>query len=281
MSKFALFNEIRAGACRSDASVSNRKALGMEADCRSIHILWMYPDVLNMHGGRGDVMALLHYSNLMKLPCTIRRINLLTEEIPFDWADMIFFPSGGLSCMTDVNLALSRYQADFQRFAESGKTVVAIGSSGALLAENTVFMDGKVSPGLGLLQMDMTQREKVFGDDLWITTDDGLEVVSSEIQMSDVSLHEGQTAFGQVRYGRGNCGDGKEGARTGNVIFTHCLGPVLVRNPRFAEFLLQTCADRAEIPAEPLRSEDISLEMDALKDIKTFIEKKIRGEIHG
>ena len=83
MGRFTLFNEIRENSKKSDIEISNHAALGEPYDSRGVHILWMYPDVLNMHGGRGDAMALLHFSNLMKLPCTIRKVNMLSDGYCF------------------------------------------------------------------------------------------------------------------------------------------------------------------------------------------------------
>ena len=281
MSKYELFTQVRNAARRSDASVSNLSVLGLDSGTRSLHILWMYPDVLCMHGGRGDAMALLHFSNLMGLPCELMRINELSGEIPFDWADMIFFQSGDLCCMADVSRALLPHEEEFRAFREAGKTILAIGSSGAILARRTLYRDGSEAPGLGLLDMEFHQREKVHGDDLWITADrGGYEIVASQIQTADVTLLSGQEAFGTVKYGRGNCGDGKEGARTGNVIFTHCLGPALTKNPALTEDLLRTAADTAGVRHGPLKDEDVALETQALEDVRSFIERKMRGEVH-
>ena len=275
------FQQIRAGSSRNDLQIDNLSALGLNPETRGIHILWMYPDILNMHGGRGDAMALLHFSNLLGLPCALRRCNTLTEEIPFDWADMIFFPSGDLACMADVSRALLPYAEQFHAFAGHGKPVVAFGSSGALLARQTAYRDGRISQGLGLLEMELTQRERPAGDDLWVELPDGPEVLALQVQMADVRLLEGQAPFGQTKYGRGNCGDGTEGARTGNVIFSHCLGPVLPRNPRLAEYLLRLCGQTAGVASRQpaLTADQIALENAALADVRTFVEKKLRGEI--
>ena len=279
MSKFELFTEIRNQVTRRDTEISNLQVLGLDPDAQSVHILWMYPDILNMHGGRGDVMALLHFSNLLRLPCTIHRINQLSEDIPFGQADLIFFQSGDLSCVPDLNRALSRYQEDFCRFAREGKQIIAIGSSGGLLAEKTVFLDGTVSQGLGLLRMKFQQRPTVHGDDLWLDGPDSMEIIASQIQTANVTLQDGQDAFATVRYGRGNCGDGKEGAIRDGVLFTHCLGPVFTRNPRFTEWVLRRCADRAGIPCGALDPADVTLELKTMDEVRDFIEKKMRGEI--
>ena len=45
--------------------------------------------------------------------------------------------------------------------------------------------------------------------------------------------------FGKVIYGYGNNGGTDEGARYKNVIYTNCIGPVLVKNPWFTEDILK------------------------------------------
>ena len=281
MGNFELFNQIRAGSRQNDKEIRNHEALGVSTATRGIHILWMFPDVLSMHGGRGDAMALLHFSNLMKLPCTIRRINTLTEEIPFDWADMILLPSGDLSVMGDVCKALMPRKAEFKRFAQSGKVILAIGNTGVVLAEKLVFLDGKVVRGMGILGAQFKQRSKVHGDDLWVRLPNGRELFGTQIQMADVRLRKSQEPFGKTIYGRGNGGKGREGARTDNVIFTHLLGPVLTKNPGFTEELLKLSAEVVGLNPDRynLPEENITLELQALEDCRTFINKKISAKI--
>lgn len=281
MSDFKLFNEIRSESHYTDTEISNHKALGIAEGERGVHILWMYPDVLNMHGSRGDAMALLRFSNIMKLPCTIRRINKLTDEIPFDWADMIFFPSGDLSAVEDLVKALVPVKQKLKDFINSGKVVFTVGSTGAIFGKGVSYLDGRKVRGLGILDMVFRQRQRVSGNDLWINLPDGEELVGVQIQMADVKLGKDQEAFGKVVYGRGNNEDGTEGARSKNLIFTHMLGPVLVKNPKFTAKLLKLAAGAGGIKTDDfsLEEKDISLEMASIEDIKTFIGRKISGEI--
>lgn len=278
MNKFDLFTEIRSRGRKSDPAIDNLLALGFPEDTRSIHILWMYPDVLDMHGDRGNAMALLHYSNLLGLPCTIRKCVHLTDEIPFDWADLMLFPCGDIACMEDVSNALRQWKQQFEAYAARGGLLYAIGSSGSILAKKTTMLDGHAYEGLGLLNMEMTQRNTVFGDDLWVETHGGLGVMGNEIQVADTTLGSGQAPFAQVRYGRGNCGGADEGAQTGSVVFTHLTGPVFAKNPDFTQAVLKDCARLAGIPAEnELNREDVALELASLQDIETFVRSKMQG----
>lgn len=282
MGNFERFQAVRAGSRKDQIILSNHAVLGAAENARGIRVAWMYPDVLNLHGGRGDLMAIMHFACLLDVPCEIRRVDALTEEIPFDWADLLYFTSGDLSAMADINRALVPQAEAFRAFAARGGMIVAIGSSGSALAKKTTFRDGSVSEGTGLLNMEMTQRTNSFGDDLWLETADGLEILATQVTMTDVTLGEGQAPFGKLLYGRGNCGDGLEGAQSGGVIFTHCLGPVLTKNPRFTEWLIKRCASAAglDVAERTLTEDQIGFELAALEDVRTFVNKKRNGEIH-
>lgn len=89
-------------------------------------------------------------------------------------------------------------------------------------------------------------------------------------------MNEGQGALGEIIYGRGNCGDGKEGARSGNIIFTSCLGPMMVKNPRLAEKWLKTAAEAAGIDVKnSIKDSDVEVEDKSFELIKKFINTKM------
>ncbi len=279
-SNYKIYNEIRKNTSGHDAVLSNVRALGLKEDTRALHILWMYPDALNVFGGRGDLMALMRISCIMGMPVEMRRLDSLADDIPFDWADIIYFASGDLTCMADILKVQKTRIAEYKSYAESGKMIVAVSSSGAVLAEETILSDGSSVQGLGLLGMKMTEREKVHGDDLWFTTREGIEVTGNQIQLLDVELQEGQEPWGKVIYGRGNNDDGYEGAETGNVIYTACVGPALVRNPWLAADLLRRAAGTAGVSAASgefiLDDEDIRQEILSAEEAREFIRNKMQ-----
>lgn len=262
-------------------SIHNLDALGLSGtEQRPIKILWMYPGTLSLHGGRGDLMALLRFATLAKRPVDIRRIENLNDPIPLDEADMLYFCAGDLSCMASVISALEPELQNLRAFAEKGGVILANGSTGAILAKSLTLTDGTQIPGLGLLDMHWTQRTTVHGDDLWFQTENGLQVIGNQIALADVTLGQEQKAFGQVIYGRGNNNSGLEGAIWNNVIYTGCLGPVLVRNPLLAMDLLKRAAQAAKLPCEDelfsLPPEELKLEDSAIRESKAFIEKKMK-----
>lgn len=275
------FVKIRNNVTRERKTISNAyKSCADSQGNKSLNIIWLYPDILNLHGGRGDMMALLHISNLMRLPAEIMRIDSPDEKIPFEWADMIFLSSGDIKSMDVVVEALNGQREELEVFLNRSGMMIAIGSSGLVLAKEMEMLDGSRREGLGILDMLWKEKTRVAGDDIWFSLDDGLEVIGNQIQLADVFLGENQQPLGRVLYGRGNKGDGWEGARKGNVIFTSCLGPVLVKNPGLTERWLEEAAFSAGIKAgNKLDIKDIQVELEALSLVKEFIKAKLDGNI--
>lgn len=246
---------------------------------RAIHIAWAYPDILNIHGGRGDIMALKKISEKMNLSLEIKRCELLSEDLPFEWADIIYFTSGELKCVPEIVDALERQRTELEKFISKGGSLWAVSSSGAVLGNGIDMLDGSVVNGLGLLDMRWKERESVWGDDLWFSTEYGFEIMGNQIQVAEVKLGEGQAPFGKTIYGRGNCGDGTEGAKSGNVIFTNCLGPMMIKNPKMASELLRNAAETAGVAGYRMLDEkDMEIEEKSFEQIKKFIEKKMNEQ---
>lgn len=242
----------------------------------TINIVWLYPNILNIHGGRGDLMAFKKIGALMDLPVEIRRCESYGEEIPFEWADIIYMTSGEIKCMPEIVKTIKTQKSKLEEFIERGGSLWAIGSSGAVLGKGLQQLDGNWIDGLGLLDMIWKERTAVWGDDLWFSTDEGLQVMGNQIQVADIILGEGQKPFGNIIYGRGNCGDGNEGAKSGNIVFTNCLGPMMVKNPKIVSALLKNAAKVKNIENfNELCDQDIDIESKSYELIKKFVENKM------
>lgn len=215
---------------------------------KKLKLAWMYPNILNLHGERGSVMAFARVAEKLGVELEIIRIDDpdITPEIS-DF-DIMFFGPGELRVMPMLRDALLPIKAELESYIAAGKYIIAIGTTGALFAEKTLREDGSEVEGLGLLDESAEERNMVWGDDLYFTLDDGTEIIGSQIQMLNFNVGAG-SELGKVIYGFGSFGAGLEGCRTENLIHTNCLGPVFVKNPWWAEMILR---DAASLPAEEL-----------------------------
>lgn len=242
-------------------------------------------------------MGILQICNLLGIPVEIRRLDTLGKDIDWAWPHMVYMTAGELKCVPDVIKALQRQKEDLDDFIARGGYFIANGSSGGVLADQIELYNGEIVPGLGLLHMDWKERETVWGDDIWVKTSEDIDVIGNQIQVADVTLAEEQEPFGRLIYGRGNDGalsgdsigksdsfdisdvaggSGLEGAKTGNVIYTSVLGPLITKNPIFAARIISGAASNAGIQVtKTLSNEDIEIELKSAECIKSFMKEKM------
>lgn len=242
-----------------------------------INLAWMYPDILNLHGERGNSQSFKKVADQLDIKLNIQRIDDIEEQIDFSHFDILLFNSGELKVIPTILESLNKQSEGLNEYIRSKKTIIVTGTTGALLADNIYRYNGTSFSGLKLLNMDIKERTMVIGDDLYYTLEDGTEIMGSQIQMIDIILN-GQNSLGTIRYGYGNNGQATEGAIKDNIIFTNCLGPVFVKNPWFAEKILRTVCKQKGIEILEDFHPDYEIETKSLESTKEFINKKISSQ---
>ena len=116
MDKFDKLNRIRNKFDRKSEILTNASEVTGESGFRCLHILWLYPDVLNIHGGRGDVMGLLHVCNLLNIPVEIKRSDDVNEDENWNWPHIVYMTAGELKCVDKVAAALIRQEEEIKQF---------------------------------------------------------------------------------------------------------------------------------------------------------------------
>lgn len=200
-----------------------------------ITVGWMYPNLLNLHGERGSVQALAAIGKQMGIEVEILRIEDFDDPIPFEKLDLMIFLPGEIASFYHIIPALQTN--DLRNYLEQGGYLLALGTSGLMFGNSILREDGSTLNGLGYLDMSAKERQYVWGDDLHIRINDtNQELAGSQIQMADV---DARNPLATTLYGMGNNNTGTEGARWKNLIYTNCLGPMFVKNPWFAESILE------------------------------------------
>lgn len=229
-----------------------------------LRIGWMYPDLLNLHGERGSVQALVRAGENLGVETEVFRMESFDDDIPFDDLDLLIFLPGEIKTFAYLKPALERQRAALEAYLDRGGYIIALGTTGLLFGKTILRESGEAVEGLGLLDMTARERQYVWGDDLHFRIHGTQqEIIGAQVQMADV---EAKTPLGTVLYGHGNNSSGAEGARYKNLIYTNCLGPVFVKNPWWAEdilkdVLLQKCLGLHQMRKNTLaeRSFDASL----------------------
>lgn len=236
-----------------------------------ITVGWMYPDILNLHGERGSVQALISIGANMGLNVEIRKIENFDDPIPYSELDLLMFLPGEISSFRHLVPALQRQMDELTAYVENGGHILALGTTGLLFGRETKREDGFVQPGLGLLDLIGTERRYVWGDDMHMRIrETRQELIGSQIMMADV---ETSMPLGTTIYGRGNNGTGTEGARYKNLIYTNCTGPLFVKNPWFAEDILKDICISKFLGLQKKRSNKLA--SDSFDSTERFIRSKM------
>lgn len=236
-----------------------------------IHVAWMYPDLLNLHGERGNAKALEIVSKKMGVKLKIDRIDDLEATVDFDKYDILLFNAGELKTIETISETLKRQKKQLLKYIKDNKVILVTGTTGALFADK-IHRKHSSFEGLNILNMDIQEKDMVIGDDLYYRIGN-MEIMASQIQMVNIQLKKAKP-LGNIFYGYGNCGMDSEGARYKNVVFTNALGPALVKNPWFTEYLIKLSCKNKGIKIGRKRV-NYDLEYKSLESAKEFIDKKV------
>ena len=244
-----------------------------------LKLLWMYHDLMDLYGDKGNIQVL-------KTRCEKRGIEMIADTCtigePRKAADYdIFFLGGGAD--REQNLIyedlLSR-RDDIDEAMKSGTAFLLICGGYQMFGKYYKDQDGNTVPCLSFFDywtVASDREHRCIGNIVIEASMDGetFKVVGFE-------NHGGQTEnvsspLGKVLYGHGNQFQSKaEGFVNDQVVATYMHGPLLPKNPRVADLVLQRGLRRhyGTVNLEPLddtletRAREIMLERLGVADAK-------------
>ena len=206
-----------------------------------IKIAHLYPDMLNLYGDRGNIIALTKRMELRGISTQVDRITM-GKSFNADDYDILFI-GGGQDFEQDVLLEDLKKGKDkeIKRAVDSGKVMLAICGGYQMLGKYYKTYDGKMLEYIGALDFYTDGKEERMIGNFAYKTKEGIEVVGFENHSGKTYLGSGVSPLGKMLVGGGNNGeDGFEGVRYQNVFGTYSHGPVLPKNPAFCDHLLTT-----------------------------------------
>ena len=232
----------------------------MQRAALKLSIAHLYPDLLNIYGDMGNIMAL-------KMRCAWRDIevevhNITTGQI-INQADYDLFFAGGGQDTQQVIAAneLMRNGVELNKAANQNKPMLAICGSYQLFGNYYLTSDNQRLRGISILDVHTQAGEKRFIGNVTATCPflPIRTIVGFENHSGQTFLGDNVEAFMKVKVGNGNNGaDKTEGARYKNVFGTYLHGPLLPKNPHFCDYLIQLALNvkyDCNIPMFPLNDE--------------------------
>ena len=206
-----------------------------------VEVVLIYQSLLGLYGDRGNATVLMKRLAWRGYDPVL---TLVEPGDPLPDAGDVYLLGGGEDTAQVSAVRGLKADGGLYRAVERGAAILAVCAGYQILGNTfTVGYRDEVISGLGLL--DVTTRRgpvRAVGeiisrwngrsaDDQWLT--------GFENHGGYTRLGAGVTPLASVEIGVGNCNDGTEGAVAGTVIGTYPHGPILARNPAFADHILE------------------------------------------
>ena len=223
-----------------------------------IRVGHLYPDYLNIYADRGNIAVLAERARLRGHELDVLAIGL-GDPVPAREIDLYYVGGGqdreqALVASDLLDKAPALYDA-----AEHGAAMLAVCGGYQLLGRFYRDVAGNELPGIGLLPLHtIAGRQRMIGDVLLDCAWAGETMAGFENHAGRTILDEDAEPLGRVVSGFGNDGSsGDEGCRWKRVYGTYLHGPLLPRNPWFADRILADALAHAGGPTElaPLADE--------------------------
>lgn len=215
-----------------------------------LKICHLYPDVLNLYGDRGNVLAMKKRLEWRGIGCSVTELPI-GEKAPLGRFDL-FFIGGGQDF--EQGLLLDDLRAgkggEIKAAADDGLAFLCVCGGYQLMGHSYETFTGERFAFLGALDLvTVGAKERLIGN-FAFETEFGA-VVGFENHSGRTRLGPGVQPLGRVLRGSGNNGeDGTEGARYLNVFGTYSHGPVLPKNPALCDGILLAALRRKYGSAE-------------------------------
>lgn len=216
---------------------------------KEIKILYLYPDMLNLYGDRGNIQALKYRAEKRGITVYIDYYYLDGDAPDFSEYDIVFSGGGADKEQALVAKDMMKYKDEIKKAVNEGVFFLLVCGSYQLFGKYYKGVEGDIIPGLEVFdyytEAIPDRKKRCIGD---IVIEAKLNEKTTKVV--GYENHGGQTqdvksAFGKVLYGNGNMfGAAEEGFMTKNVIATYIHGTLLSKNPEITDYIIQYALER-------------------------------------
>lgn len=226
-----------------------------------------YPDLLNLYGDRGNVLALMRRAQLRGIEVEVKRISI-GDEVNVGDIDIGFIGGGQDREQNIMANDMKNVKGPvIKQMIEDGVVFLTICGGYQMLGKYYEEHDGTRIECLGALpHYTKGENERFINDTVYELDINGVKttVVGFENHSGRTYLGEGEKPLMTVVKGHGNNGeDGTEGAVYKNTFCTYSHGSLLPKNPDITDMMLSIALKRKygedyELPSLSTETEDLA-----------------------
>lgn len=208
-----------------------------------IKIVHLYPDLLNLFGDKGNIMALEKRCLWREIGAEI--IEIKGDNLPdLENTDILYLGGSSEAEQNQVINKLEKIKDKLKDYAENGGCILATCGGFQMLGE------------LDIINVkSKTAQKRASGNVVMECEFNGEKILVSGFENHAYITDIGDLMpLGNILEGFGNNGMGFEGAIYKNVVATNLHGPILPKNPALCDYILKKVLEKkyGEISLSPL-----------------------------
>lgn len=230
----------------------------------------LYPKIMNIYGDRGNIMTLVTRTQRRKIEIEVKTIEV-GEKIPKDIN--LFFFGGGQDkeqIVAAEDLKGDKGKALLEALEEGCGGLFVCGGYQLIGRYYRPYKETEL-PGLGILDVATVSGDKRMIGNLLVKANNRLNFNGGLRTLVGFENHSGKTylgdkvePLGEVIIGHGNNGEDRtEGAYYKNTFGCYLHGPILPKNPHFADFLIKKALEFSSKEVVNLKTLNSDLEIKA------------------
>jgi lipid II isoglutaminyl synthase (glutamine-hydrolysing) len=245
-----------------------------------IRVGHLYPDYLNIYADRGNIAVFARRAAWRGHQLEVESVGI-GEALDPGAHDLLYVGGGQDREQALVATDISAKSEALQEAVDGGVAILAVCGGYQLLGRRYADQGGVELPGAGVLPLEtVAGSRRMIGDVLLaceLEPGRGETLAGFENHAGRTTLDDGAEPLGRVISGFGNDGSsGVEGCRVGRVVGTYLHGPLLPRNPWFADWLLaQALAHRTH--GDPPELEPLDDDLEARAHAVSSARARARG----
>lgn len=237
----------------------------------ALRVLTVFPRLSNIHGDAGNAQVLVQRARWRGAEAQL--LALAPGDAVPEAPHAVVLGAGFDAHAARTLEQLQPYAEALRQWVAAGVPLLAVGLGWELLAATAEIEPGETLEGLGIFPGSAVPAQRATGD-IVVGSEWG-ELIGYEYHVRDYRPAQGERPLGTVLHGIGHAaGSGREGAIAGTAYGTALRGPVLARNPGFADHLLGLAAQRAGV-----RLGEGSAQLHAVDEWQQLVTARTRREL--
>jgi CobQ-like glutamine amidotransferase family enzyme len=211
---------------------------------KNLVIGWLYPELMNIYGDRGNIIVLEKRCRERGIETKTLMLDVGFDKNRLKECDLLIMGGAQDKQQEAVSNDLLDKKALLKELIENGVPGLYICGAFQFLGNYYKEANGNIIKGLGIFDLyteNPGEKEKrLSGNIAFLSSDLNYTLIGFENHGGRTYLGRKVKPFGKVIKGYGNNGaDGFEGMRFNDSYGTYLHGPILPKNPKFADYLIE------------------------------------------